>query len=62
MTEQEIKSVQQKINSVKSVCFLGEMQPGESGEADVVANTGIAGQEESAVEASADELGEGGQC
>mgnify|MGYP006149144829 FL=1 len=31
------------------------MQPGESGESD-------AGQEESAVEASADEKGEGGQC
>ena len=43
-------------------CFLGETWQGELGEADVVANTGIAGQEESAVEASADKLGEGGQC
>ena len=53
MTEQELESVQQKINNVKSVRFL--TRPGESGESD-------AGQEESAVEASADKLGEGGQC
>ena len=53
MTEQEIKSVQQKINSVKNVCFLGET--GEARESYVVANTAKAGQEESAVEASADE-------
>ena len=55
MTEQELKLVQQKINNVKSVCFLVETRPGESRESD-------AGQEEAAVEASADELGEGGQC
>ena len=53
MMEQELESVQQKINNVKSVHFL--TRPGESGESD-------AGQEESAVEASADKLGEGGQC
>ena len=53
MMEQELESVQQKINNVKSVHFL--TWPEESRESD-------AGQEESAVEASADELGEGGQC
>ena len=53
MTEQELESVQQKINNVKSVRFV--TRPGESGESD-------AGQEESVVELSADELGEVGQC
>ena len=35
---------------------------GESREADVMASIGKAGQEEAADEASADKLGEGGQC
>ena len=46
MTEQELESVQQKINNVKSVHFL--MLLGKYGKSD-------AGQRESAVEASADE-------
>ena len=60
--EQEIKSMQQKINSVKSVHFWGGMQPGESRKADVMASIGKAGQEEASDEASAEKLGDGGQC
>ena len=54
--------MQQKINSVKSVHFWGGTWLGECGEADVMASIDKAGQEEAAEEASADELGEGGQC